>query len=911
MEFRTPEDFIRYYSDKLKEEFGTLDLQVNKAGFLGFLLNVLGFTAYDAKQYYDHLFKEAFLVTARNDENLHLHASTYGYIAPLSSPARAAGSVKVDLSLFPPRPAGSFKREVVLDGLSDIPIEFDVEGYRFSMPARYHFVEEQDAWYAVVYTEQGEALHIPAANREIAAPLVDCRQYYQEVVSFFLPAYQYGSFYPYLLELEPGDQLAELQVLVRERDSLQAEPFEVSYVKYYGTFGEKKVFLKRLSSFSWLLEFGSGIHGLWVPEAEVTLVIRKTAGEKGNISRTSEALVSQPSQITLVDYFRQGNAVVPVSTVYSSSQYLKVFFDHASEGKDQPTGDSLRSLILKYVQSRDNLVSQRDFYNVTDKYLKDFRFLFRKTAVWDNLFYLLRVLRDRFQVVVPATNHSVPLLPSLDPPEGVAAQPGDGNGALPAGEYSYVVTALDGFGETSPSFPVSVTVDGVTQRSATVSWNPVENAVSYRVYGRGLAPDQYWEVKGTSFTDTGEDGRRGQPRPGYEFSFMPVFEINGEEFISPFLYRYNPFMDWFEGFLVYDLVRGVFRSVDLLDASDPSYSPPPLVINLVWEGDRTLIVVKSYQMFVQELSPPVPPYDVRIKLTSPELNIHQEEMQYISDSGSPHFGAFVYEYTENGGYLWKPFTLDLQLEKYSGSAFVPKVRYVSEELVQVHDISDQLVLATYIYRGTGQKYVVNIPCLRKSAFDADRVYYLDRLRQFLLDLRFKENRMVSDEVQFRFLNSHMVEAYYLKRTVFQEYDFDLVFPLKISVEVLVSMRYVEANAIDLGEEREKMLLELASAFQSRFTGAEIVFYPSMVVDLIHNHPYVKSVSVTVTDAVGQVIDRGLEVNPEDKIFEKLSPSSSDSPEEAHLKKFKALRYTPSYFWWDVDAIGLRFLASYD
>lgn len=449
-------------------------------------------------------------------------------------------------------------------------------------------------------------------------------------------------------------------------------------------------------------------------------------------------------------------------------------------------------------------------------------------------------------------------------------------------------------------------LDGVTQRSVRISWAPVDQAVAYRVYGRGPAITQYWEVTDTTLVDRGADGTPGQPHPGYRFTVQPVFVVNGEEFISPFLYRYNAFMDWFEGFLFYDRVRGVFQSVDLLDASDPSYAPPPLFINLVWLGDRTRILVQSYQDFVQELSPPNLPYNSRMKLSSTELNLHQVEMSY-----DPVQRAFVYDYTEGGGYLWQPFTLTLHLERHTGTSFVPKARYVSEELTQIHDVSDQLTLATYILRSTGQKYVVNIPCLKKEIFDSDRVYFQDRLKQFLVELRFRENRMVSDEVQFRFLNSHRIGAYYLKNSVRQEYDFDLVLPLKLSVEVLVSMRYVESHGVDLAEERDRMLVELAQFLQERHTGVEIAFYPSMIADVLHNYPFVKSVTVTVTDAAGTPVDRGLEVNPEDRIFRNLSPSAADSPAETHVKKFMALCYNPAYFWWDVNAIDLRLLASYD
>ena len=52
----TPEEFSELYMNGLKNELGVYDLQANKVGFLGFLVNMLGNITYDAKIYKDFLF---------------------------------------------------------------------------------------------------------------------------------------------------------------------------------------------------------------------------------------------------------------------------------------------------------------------------------------------------------------------------------------------------------------------------------------------------------------------------------------------------------------------------------------------------------------------------------------------------------------------------------------------------------------------------------------------------------------------------------------------------------------------------------------------------------------------------------------------------------------------------------------
>lgn len=64
----TPEEFAEFYMGGLKNELSVYNLQANKVGFLGFLVNLLGNVTYDAKIYRDMLFKEAFPATAQQDD---------------------------------------------------------------------------------------------------------------------------------------------------------------------------------------------------------------------------------------------------------------------------------------------------------------------------------------------------------------------------------------------------------------------------------------------------------------------------------------------------------------------------------------------------------------------------------------------------------------------------------------------------------------------------------------------------------------------------------------------------------------------------------------------------------------------------------------------------------------------------
>jgi hypothetical protein len=96
----------------------------------------------------------------------------------------------------------------------------------------------------------------------------------------------------------------------------------------------------------------------------------------------------------------------------------------------------------------------------------------------------------------------------VPPPTGVTATAETVAGALPAGTYYYVVTAVSAGGESTASEEVSATVSGSTA-SVTVSWEFVAGATSYNIY-RSDQPGQEQYLVGSvdatqrSWADVGD-----------------------------------------------------------------------------------------------------------------------------------------------------------------------------------------------------------------------------------------------------------------------------------------------------------------------------------------------------------------------------------------------------------------------
>jgi hypothetical protein len=669
--FQSPEEFIDYYSEVLKEELGVYDLQINKLGFVGFLLNLLGHTNYDAKQYYDSLFKEAFVATSRDTENLYFHASTYGYLPTFANPSSAFGEVIFDFALLPKMLPGVIKREVVF-GQSDEFISIDVNGYKFLTNTNYKFIQTLEGYSSIVTSVEGKVNQFPSASAEIKAPFQNMSQYDILNFSITLPNYSFGTYYPYVVEIGEG-YISDIRVWVQSRNvsSDLAEEYKVSYVKYFEESFSKTVFLRKLTSKKFVIEFGSGIRGAFVPSAEVVIEVKVTRGEQGNISR--EGIVLPSGYATIINYYdsSHGNQIDTLSPQVAS-KFIKMQFQYSEGGQDPLTGDHLRNDVINHIQSYDMLVSSRDFYNITQKYMNDFKFLFKKSDVSINTFYLCRSFRDKYQIVCPTVNHTIKKIDetfiAINILESIVD---DSTSKVNAESFYYIVVPSDGFNfaaealssvidttsrkiliaeeftfenasnevicDTQTGFDainlgdyimaegetIDLAIEVIAKDDASMfvltlaseyqgenfmgqlevyqptkislTWDEVIDANKYLVY-KVVGSNYYFaETFTNSIDDDGTNFIACDYPLNPDLIFYPKFVVSGEMMISPFLYKWNDFMRWYDGYILYDSFSAHFSNTKNTGLSN--YDIPVLYFFIQYDmlNRKTYVDLKSHQ----------------------------------------------------------------------------------------------------------------------------------------------------------------------------------------------------------------------------------------------------------------------------------------------------------------------------
>lgn len=773
-----PKEFSEYYYEKLKEQLNVTDLNLNKLGFVGFFIDLLGNVQYDIKQYYDNLFNESFPISARDNLNLLYHSNVYGFNPELATPSKIIGRFKINESLMVNNPV--IKREVFFNNIS-----FRINDLLFNVDSLYKVVytKTKDDYYVInVEIQNNDQYDItPVLTSNITINAVGVLQYDKQQSRIAIPKYPYGSYYIHSVPLD--DYLYELKVEVEDPETNEFEEIQMHYSKLYTINStvskEKHGFYSINSSNSLEITFGSGISGTYLPDVNVRLTIKTTKGAKGNINKTSIEKLGG----TLIIYDYDNDDKLIQQNTISANAYIGIDIDSSVDGKDPYADDDLRDNLLKYIQTRNNLVSDTDFHNNLNSILKYSEILFKKNTISENIIYLYTIIQNKY--LNPVYTLTLPILKSL------------------LDEQLYF-----------------------------------NNDKQYLV--------------------------------------IPEFDISNKLYVCPFYFEYNSFFNTYDGYVFQKDVNFYPSVSPMLDISNSNLLPTDLFLNLVYNhvNDSTAIYVKTKTDFFLDET-----IDITVSLSCKLLNISNQFLM-------PEEDYFYFEYT--GGVIIDPalIYIDIYITKPTGT--VNHYGYQFELVQNVNKESDNLRLKTYFDGQT--QYVVSVPLIEKNEYIRDTKFYSNLIQNYFKDIRLKENRMISDEVQFRFLNTYLCESKFNEHLFKQEYFNDIYLPFKLEIRLTFSKFEVVTSNLNVNNIVAKIHIALSKFLLDNTTGTRLKFYKSKLVDIAFNFEGVKAVNVKLKDTNDQeILIDGLETNEKD-IFLK------------QIEKSLYLEYCPIFWWFDLNNI---------
>jgi hypothetical protein len=753
----TPDEYISYYYNLLKTELDKKDLQISKVGLIGYLLNIFGYTQFDVKQYYDYLFKEGFLSTADVDDNLILHGSIFRYFPANANPASIVGTFEFDFSKIPTKSSSVVKREIYITDL-----KINVGGLIYTLDSQYLIVNTSSNYMCQITDSDGKIFNIPFLYANPTISIRDLNQYSSEEVIFNSPNYSRGTYYAYSISIDENVYLADISVYVNNAE------YEIKTIKWDSEATDQVVFVRQLSN-KILIELGSGVHGNYIPNSEIKVIVKTTSGTQGNISIQE----INPYYGNVIVYDTLDDDTVEGPLLADISTFVTVNVEYGENGADPLSGADLRSAILDYVYTRDNLISELDFDKVLGAVTSDNFVLFKKTDFIDNIIYNF----------VPFKNKQL----------------------IPIRSLSY-----------SPSK--------------------------------------------TEFDDAG--------------MYRPNFTINDATYISPFLYSWDSFLHVYKGYIISPIVRSYFSDISTENNIDEI--PPSLSLTMTYldSTDEVRFDVTSYE----ELT------DYSAIISIPEVNVTDESMTKVDSN--------TFRYVYPSGVIYDE--MDVSVDVYDTTSSVKMFTYLVEDVKIITDISDIFYLKTY---GDTTSYVLNVPVIPIADFELDEDYYIQKFINLFGSIGLdNKTKMISDEVQLRFINADRISSTILEELTTSGLDFELVLPLKIQIDIHGSKSSVINNQVSVSSVKSQLELELAQFLVSNYTGTQISFYKTKIIDFVHNYgSWIKSVSVTITDSStipNEISGGNIETYNQSDILDQLSV-------------FQRAVYCPVYFYWDINNITIN------
>lgn len=350
-----------------------------------------------------------------------------------------------------------------------------------------------------------------------------------------------------------------------------------------------------------------------------------------------------------------------------------------------------------------------------------------------------------------------------------------------------------------------------------------------------------------------------------KFIYYPEIVIENDTFISPFLYTFDSFLNLYKGHLT---LKDQTFNLNSITKTNSSYTQIEPIFKLGLSFNSNNISTKF------QVIPVIDDLSFTYKLVIPILGI----MENFNSSK-------VYEY---------PNIITSKVEVHIlifNQANVQLFDVKFNDVGLVENLQDFLHLKRYF--SGDDVYIVDVPLIKKDNFLNDESFYLTKLTSQLQSLSLKETRLVSDDLQLKFINSYYIPQKYASRITIQNLDFNIHLPLKINIDLILEKKYIVVNSIDVLSEVTKLRLTLANYFNDK-TDSLIKIYSSQIIDLIQNQAWIKFTSIQILDSRDVKIPLSNIESIDQKSFIN------------QITKDEVLDYCPFLWWFDINNIQINY-----
>lgn len=396
---KSTEEFITYYFNDIKNYMKNKNILIKHDGYIGYFIRLMGMMQSDIKNYYDYGVKESFPIHAQEQKNLNYHSKFYGFQSSLATPSQLKGNFIFNFNSLPIQSINTNKRLIIIEDS-----EFKINGFNFLLDSTYTISQlrkNTTEWISTSTISDSIGTKKYAINNN-KLEIKEMFQYELEEVSFNAPVYSFGMFHKQNLGKITDNFISKIEVSIKENNSDVYESFDASFTKEFFQTTDKVIFVNLTTDDELIVELGNGINGKFIPLSNIKLSIYITNGNDGNIKNIQNTLIN--GRVVLIDYDINGVPLSSDNRTFQLNKFIDIDLIEAYGGKDVSTGEDLRLNLIKYVQSRDNIINEIDFYNELEN---EIIIIFKKTNFYDNSFIIYSLIRDNYDSIIKTLTTSV------------------------------------------------------------------------------------------------------------------------------------------------------------------------------------------------------------------------------------------------------------------------------------------------------------------------------------------------------------------------------------------------------------------------------------------------------------------------------------------------------------------------
>jgi hypothetical protein len=723
---------------------------------------------------------------------------------------------------------------------------------------------------ANIIKEDGAKINIPVKlqilnnnTKYFIIPSPTVRQEKYTMYTYNIPFYYYGSFHKIYLNAEQynGKYFSNIKVYVKTPSDNDFIEYQIVQNKYLYSGNDNVVFINFIDESNIEIVLGSGINGKYISEGSIVKIdIYTTYGSIGNINANNEILLYSKDKVTLDNILVTNPEFVKLMTT-----------EQITSGADIKSLNELKKDIITYIKTRDTIITKDDIISILELYNVKTYTVTRTYKLFTPTIYIYASFTNPFLQPIKHTTYYIEQETLLNK---IFIDDETPINYMTKGFYP-VETNIQVIDQISDNV-IQVSDTGIFSTGDLIDFSPsyYNNAENlYRITDIDTEQNTLTLDKSLDFDPSG----------------LTIYKYENYviECRTPFIAVYDELFNRYRTYILIDNFAPVLKELN----NQNFIYVPKLTIklsNIVFDSNSNSYIITINASLTNKDQLPNQFFDIitdKLEIKLPKLNETLSFTDLIKND------TVETEITVSDEV--KLFELLSALENIEIEYNISDI--TTNNIIANYELNTKFLIETseYVSFTIDNGTIYDIPVFEKNEYEI----YKDYIKQKMLDIVTSiPTDLKTPGTEYKILLTNTIELTdnYTKYT---DQFTNILLPLKLKIKLIIDPNKQLLNFTTLNDYinyiREQLALELMN--NPNYSGIEVAYYPTQIIEFIKQ-----------LDKINGEIIKQIEILQPD-IYIDVNRFDIDRYYETKIKtKEENLKFTPTYFWFDIDNIEIQY-----